>query len=149
MHSGSRAANSKRRGLTNFDASSRRKKSKKSALQKQLVYYCQVGSWASTDPTPPAHRPAPAVLPGPPQAGPLCLRGIGTKRRSPACPATVAPNGAGRWPGPRADSQIRISKGLHKRWKTLINVYTKVAYLENKFTQEVRKYEKKFTFFCK
>ena len=41
---------------------------------------------------------------------------------------------------------IRISEGLHKRWKTLRNVYTKVAYLENKFTQEVRKHEKKFTF---
>ena len=93
MHSGgtgSRAANRKNKGV---DASSRRKKSKNSALKKQLVYYCQVGSWASTDSTPPAHRPAPhptptlpvhrraapgpapAVLPGPPQAGPLCLRG--------------------------------------------------------------------------
>jgi Ran GTPase-activating protein (RanGAP) involved in mRNA processing and transport len=40
----------------------------------------------------------------------------------------------------------RISKGLHKRWKPLRNVYTKDAYLENKFTQEVRKHEKKFTF---
>ena len=30
-----------------FDASSRWKKSKNSALKKQLVYYCQVGSWAS------------------------------------------------------------------------------------------------------
>ncbi len=29
-----------------------------------------------------------------------------------------------------------------------IKVYIKVAYLENKFTQEVRKHEKKFTFFA-
>ena len=41
---------------------------------------------------------------------------------------------------------IRISEGLHKRWKTLRNVYTKVAYLDNKFTHEVRKHENKFTF---
>ena len=63
MHSGgtgSRAANRKNKGV---DASSRRKKSKNSALKKQLVYYCQVGSWASTDPTPPAHRPAPHPTP--------------------------------------------------------------------------------------
>ena len=63
MHSGgtgSRAANRKNRGV---DASSRRKKSKNSALKKQLVYSCQVGSWASTDSTPPAHRPAPHPTP--------------------------------------------------------------------------------------
>ena len=43
---------------------------------------------------------------------------------------------------------IRISEGLHKRWKTLRNVYTKDAYLETKFTQEVRKHEKKVYFFA-
>ena len=40
---------------------------------------------------------------------------IGTKRRSSACPATVAPNGAGRWPGPRADPRLGPRAAAGKR----------------------------------
>ena len=84
MHSGgtgSRAANRKNKGV---DASSRRKKSKNSALKKQLVYYCQVGSWASTDPTPPAHRPAPPPTPTLPVHRPRARQRL--HARGPAAP---------------------------------------------------------------
>ena len=43
----------------------------------------------------------------------------------------------------------RIRIGLHKRLKTLRKVYTLAAYLEKKFTHEVRKHGKKFTFLPK
>ena len=81
-----------------------------------------------TPPHPPPHPHPAGTQPRP--GGVTCYRArprpgrcacaarvcIGTKRRSPACPDTVAPNGAGRWPGPRADPRLGPRAAAGKRW---------------------------------